>query len=153
MRILGCFVLVLACMPSLAQTPQHALSENAQGLGFGIHETNAITQSIYYPGEFPQAHAGEITALYFRSYGNPSGISATFYDLKVKIGYTADSGFIPSTIYAPSPDSFRSQLTTILSAASYTLPGSEIDSQWVKIPLPPGTFSFDPSRNFIVEIS
>ncbi len=148
------FAIVCILNPVFAQTPQFKCTKYS---GTGISPANigftgiqGKYQSIFYSSNFPGISAGNMTAIYLRvgqtfSYASP----AVYNNLSVKIGYTTDSFWnLSSTVY----DTFKTGLTTILNATTFTVQGSDTTGKWFKIPVDI-PFSYDPNKMMVVEVA
>lgn len=152
LRILSIvFILIGAALPSIAQSPQYYWSKWTSGPagGFGFNHADSMRwQCVYHPSDFPAAPKGAVTNLYVRSAGLTNGSPVTYYGLTVKIGYTSETDFNHS-----GQDSFLTGLTTVFYASAIMFPGADTIGKWVKIPVNAGNFFYDPSKNFVVELS
>jgi hypothetical protein len=100
-------------------------------------------QLLYLPSNFtPTPPSGTITTIYFM-YGS-TGIAPdyTITNLTIKMGQTSNTGFVPAT-------DFYTGLTTVLSAATYTIPAG-VQGAWFPITLTT-PFTYDNTQTLIVE--
>lgn len=112
-------------------------------------------QCIYRSTELPGLPEGEISSVYLRVgrvYGstitpNPT----TFTDVRIKMGYTQDTGFIRKT--GATHDSFKTNLTLVYYQPSTSIYGADTVGTWVRFPLNQGNFSYRRTKNLVVEVS
>lgn len=130
-KFIPLLVLVVAVTCSLnAQSPQIIFKNGgttSYSLPFGSNASQKF--QCFYPAlSFPAAQ-GSITRLYFRSSAAITG-SVTYTNFIIKLGQTTSTNY-PG---AGNADFFTG-LTTVYSAASYTLVGATTDYQWFYIDL------------------
>ena len=110
---------------------------------------NKRTQFLIRPGDFgANIPGGRIDTLWFRSANTATGGPGTFSDLDIRMGQFTSTVFPGSgglDFYTPA------QLTTVLSAASYTINQTVGAGQWYFIPLQT-PFIFDPNLTLCIDI-
>jgi hypothetical protein len=124
-------------------TPQYFKSGQTASNSFPLASATNKVQWIYYPSNFPTSPRGKIHKIYFRT-----GVSTTspsvFTNLVVKMGYTT------LTSHTTGPF-ITNGMVTCLNAPSYSIPAPGLGN-WFAIELT-DPFIFDPTQNFIVEVS
>ncbi len=138
------FIFAFIIKDLFAQTPQHFKQSTgtANTIPFGSTTSNKA-QWVYYPSNFPTAiNRGKITKIYFRTSATTTS-PFVYTNLNVKMGYTTITSFTTGP--------YETGLQTCLSAATYTIQPTGAGN-WVEIVLT-NPFIYDPTKNFIVEVS
>ncbi len=158
--VLILFILLALPFSTLAQVPKYAFTNYPQppgqslgSCGFSKDDPTAGVkyQCIFYPANFSGMAKGAVNAVYIKVGYNISGISPyVISKFKIAMGYTNDSFFSknPNQI-----TSFKGGLTTVYGPANFTATGIDSIGRWVRVPLNPGSFSFNPERKFVFEVS
>ncbi len=132
--------------PPVTMVLQNSTGSNA----FPFNSTsNKRTQFLLRPGDFgTNTPGGRIDTLWFRSANGSTGGPGTYSDLEIRMGQFTSPVFPGSgglDFYTPA------QLTTVLSAASYTINQTVGAGQWYFIPLQT-PFVFDPSLTLCIDV-
>ncbi len=124
-------------------TPQYSKGGGTGSNAFPFN-TNSVkrSQHLYLPGDLPGALPGNIIRIYVRAAS--AGSAGTYTDFRIRLGQTAATTF-PGT----SSDEFFTNLTTVLTAASFSLPAQTVDA-WVPIDLQI-PFLYNPAQTLVVE--
>ena len=151
--LLAAFVLVLP-NSVLAQTPPHSTNTaNSTGINaFPFNTTsNKKTQFLYRPGDLGTVPGGVIDTIWFRNTNSAAGNSAgpgTYSNFQIRLGQfqsTVFPGAGSLDFYTPA------QLTTVISAPSYTINQLAPLGGWYYIPLPI-PFPYDPALTLVVDV-
>lgn len=112
-------------------------------------------QCIYRSTELPGLPEGEISSVYLRvgrTYGSTVTPNPTnWIDVRLKMGYTQDTGFIRKT--GATYDSFKANLTLVYYQPFTSIYGADTPGTWVRFPLNQGNFSYQRTKNLVVEVS
>ena len=119
-----CMMLCLNCGLLHAQTPQYMFSSwsgTGANAAWSFSSNEGKIQSLYYPTDFPGMPRGTINNLYLRAYpvGSPTLDNITYHNVKVSIGYTADSSYTGVGGYY----TFKTGLTTIFNVGLHPFSG------------------------------
>ena len=100
------------------------------------------TQLLYSPANLPNAVAGPIRRVYFMYATSNATVALT--DLRLTLGQTADTVFVPATRFYPGQ-------RQVLRDSAYTIPAGSANG-WFGIDLD-STFAYDPTRTLIVGVA
>jgi hypothetical protein len=134
----------LLSLPAFAQvTPQYFHAGGTGSNAFPFN-TNSVkrSQHLYLPGDLPNAVAGNIIRIYVKAAN--AGTAGTYTDFRLRLGQTTATAF-PGT----NSDEFFTNLTPVITSASFTLPAQTVDA-WVPIDLTI-PFLFNPAQTLVVE--
>jgi hypothetical protein len=138
--VLLCFA--LSALPATAQMVFKGLGTSNSTFLLGNNSARR-TQCIYLPGDLNNPVAGTILRLYYRygTTGQTAGV--TLGDLVIQLGQTEQTAF-------PNGNTYFTQLTTVFSATSYTIPpGNSGDWFPIELQLP---YTYNPLRTLIIDI-
>jgi hypothetical protein len=112
-------------------------------------------QWIYRPSDLPGLPAGPIRSVYFRVgavYIGGATTNPTVYDsMRVKMGYTQDTGYQDTMLHGQPYHLFKKGLTQVFFQKSFSVYGADSVGTWVRFPI--DGFSYNPSMNTVVELS
>ena len=137
-----------------AQTPKYRFPKvgvtgnNSAG---NFHSSGAPkVQWIYRPSDLPGLPEVAISSMYLRvgvPFKNPN--PTIFTDIRIKMGYTQDTGFFRRT--GEKFDSFKTNVKLVFYQPSVTIYGANTPDTWVRFPV--SNFAYSRSENLVVELS
>jgi hypothetical protein len=146
--------LIIALMPMLCtgQVPKY-IKTNYTGAptAYALFNQDATKiQSIYYPTDFASMPSGVVTNIYLRIGAKKSTTNSVVYkNVRVKIGYTADSSFPHFGSY----DTFKTGLTEVFYSSNHTFVGIDSIGNWMKFPCTMGNWAWNGIDKFVIQVS
>ncbi len=110
-----------------------------------LNTNSRKSQQLYLPGDLTGAANGNISKVYFRWAANTTG---NYTNFSIKLGQTTATAFSPNG----SNYDFFTGLTTVFSAATYTIVVGAAAGDFVELPISV-PFAYDASKTLIVEIA
>ena len=157
-KIFAAWMLAGGIFQACAQQPQYIMNTSQlSGIysyhgGEGFINGGARKQTIYYPSEFPGMPAGAITTIYLRNGKKLSG-DYHFRNLTIKMGYMAmDENHTDSAHFNVVPPLTWYATDTVFYTPTYTVSAASDSGDWLRFDLQQ-PFSYDATRNFIVDIA
>lgn len=151
--LLCLFTAMLHSMTAEAQTPKYKFPNTLARIAAtgNFHDMGAPkVQWIYRPSDLPGLPEVEIKSIYLRvgvPFKNPN--PTIFKDIRIKMGYTKDTGFLRKT--GEKFDSFKTNVKLVFYQPSVTIYGANTPGTWVRFPV--SNFAYSRSENLVVEIS
>lgn len=135
--------LMLVTFTAEAQPTMYKTGGTASTSTGGFTTGTRKIQLVYNPADLTNASQGDITKVYFRFH---SGGPITYTNFTINLGQPSNGAFNPST-------TFHTGLTTVLSAASYTIDVTGLTGgDWIAFPLTT-SFEYDPTKPLVVEVT
>lgn len=146
--------IMLPAVSSAQTTPQYSTTGMPQGPScpqLGVvskYASGSKVQMLYKPSYFGTAPSGMMSAIYLKTTQAASATTHTWKNVLIRMQL-----YVPDTLTSIRPQPFiKTGWTTVFSQATWTVTGSFVADQWIKIPLQT-PFGFTRERNLLVEFS